>query len=111
MSGSNGRHAPPSGRPTVTADMCATLGFETQVSNVNDEVLQDLQVDFIVDIALIESRGIESIAVFYGERILGGIGREGYALKECLRKGFEYVGIVREIEHGVVKIFVQMNDA
>ena len=109
MSGDSGRHTPPTGRPAATADMCSKLSFETQVSNVDESVLETIAVGHIVDIGLLSSGGIESVAVFYGQSILGGIGRDGYMLKDCLRKGFEYVAEVRSIQHGVVKIFVFPN--
>lgn len=111
MSGDSGRYIPPSnGGGVVNDDVCSKLRFETQVSNVDPDVLEDIDVDFVVDIGLIQENGVETVAVFYGDRILGGIGRDGARLKACLENGFPFVGLVRSIEFGVVRIFVQPNE-
>lgn len=110
MSGGSGRYTPPGNGGVVSDDICSKLRLETQVSNVNPDVLEDIDVDFMVDIGLVQEGGVETVAVFYGDRILGGIGRDGARLKSCLEKDFSYIGIVRSIEYGIVKVFIQPND-
>ena len=102
MSGSNGNGGEP--RDPYELD-CSALSFNTAINSPKPEVVAVIAVQQQLELRL--QGNIVVVGIPEVQDVLGSINHTNtLRLIECMRKGHEYVATIREIQDGLVRIFV-----
>ena len=85
---------------------CDRVSFNTTITSPNPDLVSGLQAQQELDIVLDNDLVVVKIPGKSG--VLGSIGYSKILkLIECMNNGYQYVGTVREVQDGHVKIFVR----
>lgn len=95
---------------SVSDDLCSTLSFEAIVNSPDPDVVQRLKVHDAIQVELVQNQGTEVVALLHNAEILGGLVNMGGRLKQCIENGYEFQGIVRTIDQGLVRVFIEPKD-
>ncbi|HBY85440.1 MAG TPA: hypothetical protein DEO86_06155 [Colwellia sp.] len=110
MTGQSSRGSSGVGGGSVPEDYCSTFSFEAIVNSPDPDVVQRLQVHDPLQVELVQSQGTEVVALLHNADILGGLVNMGGRLKQCIESGYEFQGIVRTIDQGLVRVFIEPKD-
>ncbi len=110
MTGQSSRGSSGVGGGSVPEDYCSTLSFEAIVNSPDPDVVQRLQVHDPLQVELVQSQGTEVVALLHNSDVLGGLVNMGGRLKQCIEIGYEFQGIVRTIDQGLVRVFIEPKD-
>jgi len=102
MSGSGGGGGNTSVEPVMN---CASISFNTDINSPHEEALEGLKARDKLDVVL-SNNTVVVVRQDTGDT-LGSVNWSSIArLIECLRDGFEYVAVVRDIQDGLIKVHI-----
>lgn len=89
------------------ADNCSSLAFESVLSSPKPDAVEQIEVGDILDIRLLQTGAIETVAVMHGSEVAGGLVDHADRIKRCIQQGYNYEAEVREVDGAKVTIFVR----
>lgn len=91
----------------VSDDACSKMMFESEIANIDDDIENQLTIGDRLDVSLAVENGTMAPVLFWQGRKIGGFTRNGHKLKSCLEKGQDFEAEVRNIDSGIVTVFVK----
>lgn len=102
----SGRDGGRNDNPTPV-DSCDQLKFTTQLASPKEAVVEQMNVEDVLDIAIGEQNGQAVVQALWNGQIAGGIADQKlHRLRQCLGEGVMYAATVLGITNGQVRVRV-----
>lgn len=113
MGSSNSRRSTgPRGGSSDRISGCDDVNIEALLASPQQSALSGVAVDSIVKVQLDESSGRSIVKVWIDGELLGSLTVAGLdKLIECLRQGYPFHGIVREVQGALCRVWIRSGEA